>query len=82
MILIIEYYLVIGRIGYHCWIIWKRNLVNLISLPVLDTKMNGWGLGDTPQNLYSIVFIDVQLMQKDNKCNISYIAYHQWWKKT
>jgi hypothetical protein len=63
---ILEYYLVIGRIGYHCWIIWKRNLVNMISLPVLDTKMNGWGLGDAPQNLFSIVFIDVQLMQKDN----------------
>jgi hypothetical protein len=30
--------------------------------PVLDTKMNGWGLGDAPQILFSIVFIDVQLM--------------------
>jgi hypothetical protein len=30
--------------------------------PVLDTKMNGLGLGDAPQILFSIVFIDVQLM--------------------
>ena len=50
--------------------------------PVLDTKMNGWGLGDAPQNLFSIVFIDVQLIQKDNRCNISYITYYQWRKKT
>jgi hypothetical protein len=42
------------------------------TLSGLDTKMNGWGLGDAPQNLFSIVFIDVQLIQKDNRCNISY----------
>jgi hypothetical protein len=45
----------------------------------LHTKMNGWG--GAPQNPFSTIFVDVQLIQKDNRCNTSYIAHPQWWKK-
>ena len=47
----------------------------------MDTKMNGWGLDDVPQNPFSTVFIDVQLVQKDDKSNLSYISFPQNRKK-